>query len=123
MKNLQPTAAYDAANPEFSATLVDALQPATLVQALDQGLDADRDSPSGTAISSEVAMVRRWWWWRVRPFSTTLFTEASHREELPARVSAWSTAARSGDFLFVRRSCDSTSGTNHSIAVGIQPWH
>jgi hypothetical protein len=44
MKNLQPAAIYRAAAFELVAPFIDALQPATLVEALDQGLDADRDA-------------------------------------------------------------------------------
>src|ERR1700674_5232580 len=44
MKNLRPAAIYHAPDFELLAPFIDALQPATLVQALDQGLDADRDA-------------------------------------------------------------------------------
>jgi hypothetical protein len=44
MKNLQPSAIYHAADLEFSATLIDAFQPATLMEALAQGLDSLRDA-------------------------------------------------------------------------------
>jgi hypothetical protein len=44
MKNLQPCTAYDAADFEIPAVLVDAVQPATLMEALDPGLDSYRDA-------------------------------------------------------------------------------
>src|ERR1700719_2551402 len=49
MKNLQPCAIYNAPDFELLAPLIDALQPATLMEALDQGLASHRDAvdPSG----------------------------------------------------------------------------
>ena len=44
MKNLQPSAIYDAPDFELLALFIDALQPPTLVEALDQGLDSHRDA-------------------------------------------------------------------------------
>ena len=44
MKNLQPCAIYHAPDFELLAPLIDALQPATLMEALDQGLDSHRDA-------------------------------------------------------------------------------
>ena len=44
MKNFQPSAIYNAPDFELLAPLIDALQPATLVQALDQGLASHRDA-------------------------------------------------------------------------------
>jgi hypothetical protein len=40
MKNLQPSAIYNAPDFELLAPFIDALQPATLMEALDQGLDS-----------------------------------------------------------------------------------
>ena len=49
MKNLQPSAIYNAPDFELLAPFIDALQPAALMEALDQGLDSHRDAvdPSG----------------------------------------------------------------------------
>ena len=49
MKNLQPSAICNAPDFELLAPFIDALQPATLMEALDQGLDSHRDAvdPSG----------------------------------------------------------------------------
>src|ERR1700674_1080991 len=44
MKNLQPYAIYHAPDFELLAPFIDALQPATLMEALDQGLDSHRDT-------------------------------------------------------------------------------
>jgi len=44
MKNLQPSAIYNAPDFELLAPFIDALQPATLVEALDQGLDSHREA-------------------------------------------------------------------------------
>jgi len=44
MKNLQPSAIYNAPDFELLAPFVDALQPATLMEALDQSLDSHRDA-------------------------------------------------------------------------------
>jgi hypothetical protein len=38
MKNLEPSAIYNAPDFELLAPFIDALQPATLMEALDQGL-------------------------------------------------------------------------------------
>ena len=49
MKNLQPSAIYHAADLELLAPFIDAFQPDTLMEALDQGLASHRDAvdPSG----------------------------------------------------------------------------
>src|SRR6202795_3682708 len=44
MKNLQPSAIYNAPDFELLAPFIDALQPATLMEALDQGLDSHREA-------------------------------------------------------------------------------
>ena len=44
MKNLQPSAIYNAADFELLAPFIDALQPAALMEALDQGLDSHREA-------------------------------------------------------------------------------
>jgi hypothetical protein len=44
MKNLQPSAICNAPDSELLAFFIDALQPATFMEALDQGPDADRDA-------------------------------------------------------------------------------
>jgi len=44
MKNLQPSAIYNAPDFELLAPLIDTLQPAILAEALDQGLDSYRDA-------------------------------------------------------------------------------
>src|SRR3984893_6022708 len=59
MKNLEPSAIYNASDFELLALFVDALQPATLVEALDQGLDSHRDAvdPSGRRPRDAVSRV------------------------------------------------------------------
>src|SRR6202521_1136410 len=44
VKKLQAAAVYHAADFELLAPFIDALQPATLMEALDQGLDSHRDT-------------------------------------------------------------------------------
>src|SRR3984957_17597059 len=44
MKNLQPSAIYNAPDFELLALFINAFQPPTLVEALDQGLDSHRDA-------------------------------------------------------------------------------
>jgi hypothetical protein len=44
VQDLQPAAFYGAADLQLPAPFVEALQPATLMEALDQGLDAERDA-------------------------------------------------------------------------------
>ena len=44
MRNLDPRAIYHAADLELLAPFIDAFQPATLMEALDQGLDSHRDA-------------------------------------------------------------------------------
>src|SRR6202521_403434 len=44
VKKLQAAAVYHAADFELLAPFVDALQPATLMEALDQGLDSHREA-------------------------------------------------------------------------------
>ena len=59
MKNLQPSAIYNAPDFELLASFVDALQPATLMEALDQGLDPHREAidPSGRRPRDAVSRV------------------------------------------------------------------
>src|ERR1700688_2296666 len=59
MNNLQPCAIYHAADFELLAPFIDALQPATLMEALDQGLDSHREAvdPSGRRPRDAVSRV------------------------------------------------------------------
>ena len=59
MKNLQPTAIYDSPDFELLAPFIDALQPATLMEALDQGRDSHREvvDPSGRRPRDAVSRV------------------------------------------------------------------
>src|ERR1700736_5114060 len=59
MKNLQPSAIYHAPDFELLAPFIDALQPATLMETLDQGLYSHRDAvdPSGRPPRDAVSRV------------------------------------------------------------------
>jgi hypothetical protein len=59
MKNLQPSAIYNAPDFELLAPFIDAFEPATLMEALDQGLESNRDAvdPSGRRPRDAVSRV------------------------------------------------------------------
>src|SRR6202035_3153409 len=59
VKNLQPFAFYHAPDFELLAPFIDAFEPATLMEALDQGLDSHRDAvgPSGCRPRDAVSRV------------------------------------------------------------------
>ena len=59
MKNLQAPAIYNAPDFELLAPLIDALQPATLMEALAQGLASHRDAvdPNGRGRAPRLAVL------------------------------------------------------------------
>src|ERR1700731_1378393 len=59
MKNLQPSAIYNAPDFELLAPFIDAFEPTTLMETLDQGMDSHRDAvdPSGRRPRDAVSRV------------------------------------------------------------------